>query len=175
MEIYLGKMQHMMKEEDITEVASQTHGYVGADLAALCREAAVKAWDRFQRECDAREIDGIDLLSKHLEALQIQDSSSSGSSGFAHDDVSIGITLFDFQAAMVDVRPSAMRQIEVEVPKVRWDDIGGQQETKQKLIEAVEWPLKHPEAFSRMGIRPPRGVVVRSFLPLFSFLFTFCF
>jgi len=53
-----------------------------------------------------------------------------------------------------------MRQIEVEIPKVRWDDIGGQKETKQKLIEAVEWPLKHPEAFSRMGIRPPRGVVV---------------
>jgi len=63
-------------------------------------------------------------------------------------------------AAMTEIKPSAMREIAIEVPKVRWDDIGGQSEIKQKLKEAVEWPLRFPESFSRMGIKPPKGILL---------------
>ena len=59
----------------------------------------------------------------------------------------------DMKQAMIKIRPSAMRELMIEVPKVSWNDIGGNEETKQKLKEAVEWPLLHPEAFERMGIR----------------------
>lgn len=70
------------------------------------------------------------------------------------------ITLTDFQTAQTKIRPSAMREVMIEVPRVRWADIGGQEATKQKLQETVEWPQKHPEAFSRVGAQAPRGVLL---------------
>lgn len=70
------------------------------------------------------------------------------------------VTRADFLAAMTDIRPSAMREILVDIPKVKWEDIGGYEDVKQRLKEAVEWPIKHPEAFKRLGIDPPRGVLL---------------
>jgi AAA family ATPase len=70
------------------------------------------------------------------------------------------VTMDDFTAALAEIRPSAMREVMVEIPNVSWDDIGGYEEIKQKLKEAVEWPIKHPQAFTRMGIRPPQGILL---------------
>lgn len=70
------------------------------------------------------------------------------------------MTLQDLQLAMSEVKPSAMREVAIDVPKVRWSDVGGMEEVKLKLRQAVEWPLRHPEAFTRMGIQPPRGVLL---------------
>ncbi|KNC48745.1 ATPase family 2 protein [Thecamonas trahens ATCC 50062] len=105
---------------DIKWLASKTHGFVGADLAALLREAGVYA-----------------MLH--------------GSAQLRMDD---------FTAVLGKVKPSALREHVLDVPNVRWDDIGGQAEAKQALQEAVEWPLRHPEAFVRLGIRPPKGVLL---------------
>ena len=66
----------------------------------------------------------------------------------------------DFEAARVQVKPSAMREVQVQVPSVTWADIGGLQDLKLKLRQAVDWPIKHPEVFTRMGIKPPRGVLM---------------
>ncbi|KAG7271458.1 LOW QUALITY PROTEIN: hypothetical protein CRUP_016360 [Coryphaenoides rupestris] len=72
----------------------------------------------------------------------------------------VSVTLQDLQWAMRQVKPSAMREVAIDVPKVRWSDVGGMEEVKLKLRQAVEWPLRHPEAFTRLGIRPPRGVLL---------------
>ena len=70
------------------------------------------------------------------------------------------LTQVDFKEALKVVRPSALREVLVEIPNVKWLDIGGLENIKQELIEAVEWPLKHPEAFKRLGVRPPRGILL---------------
>jgi hypothetical protein len=70
------------------------------------------------------------------------------------------ITYADFLASLPHIRPSALRSVLLENPQVRWSDIGGQPHIRQKLREVVEWPLKHPEAFARLGVRPPRGVLL---------------
>jgi len=70
------------------------------------------------------------------------------------------VTMNDFKEAMKSIEPSALREVLVEIPKVRWDDVGGLHEMKQRLVEAVEWPLKNPEAFKKMGIRPPKGILL---------------
>ncbi|KAK5924674.1 hypothetical protein CgunFtcFv8_017268 [Champsocephalus gunnari] len=72
----------------------------------------------------------------------------------------VTVTLQDLQWAMTVVKPSAMREVAIDVPKVRWSDVGGMEEVKLKLKQAVEWPLRHPEAFTRMGIQPPKGVLL---------------
>ncbi|CAI2176407.1 19478_t:CDS:10 [Funneliformis geosporum] len=123
----LKKIPNTLKIEEINALASKSHGYVGADLAAACREAGLKAIKRCIKENK-------------------------------RDDVKVNIQ--DMEAAMAEIRPSAMREILLEVPKVYWSDIGGQQEIKQKLKESIEWPLQHPEAFLRLGIRPPKGILL---------------
>ncbi|KAJ3164659.1 hypothetical protein HDU88_005087 [Geranomyces variabilis] len=130
----LRHVPHSLSEPDIAAAAAATHGYVGADLSAVCREAGLKAIKRLV-----------------------------GTAGPSAQPVSqndLRISVDDVRAAMAEIRPSAMREIMIEVPKVLWTDIGGQEETKQKLKEAVEWPLKHPEAFIRFGIRPPKGILL---------------
>ncbi|KAJ3178078.1 spermatogenesis associated protein 5 [Geranomyces variabilis] len=130
----LRHVPHSLSEADIAAAAAATHGYVGADLSAVCREAGLKAIKRLV-----------------------------GTAGPAAQPVAqydLRISVDDVRAAMAEIRPSAMREIMIEVPKVLWTDIGGQEETKQKLKEAVEWPLKHPEAFIRFGIRPPKGILL---------------
>ncbi|KAM9794936.1 ATPase family gene 2 protein homolog A [Neosynchiropus ocellatus] len=120
--------------EEVTRLADAAHGYVGADLAAVCKEAALHAIKRV-------------LGSTHQPSdLRLQGE--------------VTVTLPDLQWAMTLVKPSAMREVAIDVPKVRWSDVGGMEEVKLKLKQAVEWPLRHPEAFTRMGIQPPKGVLL---------------
>lgn len=120
----------------LSELAEVTHGFVGADLAALAREAAMKALRRYLPEIDLDK----PIPSENLERMRVLPE--------------------DFKQALKEVDPSAMREVLVEIPRVRWSDIGGLEDIKTKLREAVEMPLKDPEAFARMGIRPPRGVLL---------------
>ncbi|KAI8908834.1 P-loop containing nucleoside triphosphate hydrolase protein [Powellomyces hirtus] len=134
----LASIPHTLLQTDVSDVAASTHGYVGADLAAVCREAGLKAIKRMA-----------------INPLSVSDA---GKTDSACPELRIGPD--DVLAAMSEIRPSAMREIMLEVPKVLWTDIGGQEDTKQKLKEAVEWPLKHPEAFARFHIRPPKGILL---------------
>jgi len=126
------------KDVNLEEIAGLTHGYTGADLAALVKEAAMAALRRFLRteKIDLNKPIPPDMLMK------------------------LKVTKKDFIDAMKLVHPTLMREVLVEVPEVRWDDIGGLEDVKQQLREAIEWPLKSPEIFEKMGIRPPRGVLL---------------
>jgi len=125
---------------DLKKIARETYGYVGADLAALVREAAMHALRRFIQSynVDIRSPETIpsDILQK------------------------LEITMEDFKNAMKEIRPSALREVLIEVPNVKWRDIGGLKNVKQALREMVEWPLKYPDAFERMGIEPPKGLLL---------------
>lgn len=122
---------------DLDHLAAVTHGFVGADLQALCREAAMV--------CLRRLIPHIDFASAQI----------------PYDELaSLHVTMGDFQAALHEVGPSAIREVFVERPDVRWTDVGGLGEMKQRLIEAVEWPLRYPDEFAKAKVRPPRGVLL---------------
>ncbi len=124
---------------DLKEIAEKTHGYVGADLEALCKEAAMSALRRVLPDIMALK-EGEEIPKEILEKLVV--------------------TKEDFEHALGRVEPSAMREVLVEVPEVKWDDIGGLENVKQQLKEVVEWPLKYPHVFERMGIKPPKGVLL---------------
>ena len=127
----------LAKDVDLEYLAEITHGFVGADLAALCKEAAMKTLRRILPDLD---------LEKEEIPKEILDK--------------IEVTMEDFKEALKEVEPSALREVLVEVPDVKWEDIGGLEDVKQELREAVEWPLKHKEVFERMGIRPPKGILL---------------
>ena len=127
----------LAEDVNLDRLADMTHGFVGADLAALCREAAMKALRRYLPEIDLDE----EVIPPHvLEKIKI--------------------TMKDFLDALKEIQPSAIREVLVEVPNVHWDDVGGLEEVKRELKEAVEWPLKHPEVFKRMGVDPPKGILL---------------
>ena len=121
---------------DLKEIADATHGFVGADLYALCKEAAMRTLERALPDLDVSE----DIPAEIVESLRV--------------------TKEDFKEALKKIEPSAMREVFVEVAEVHWDEVGGLEEVKQSLIEAVEWPLKYPEAFAAVGVRPPRGILL---------------
>ncbi|RLE76959.1 MAG: AAA family ATPase [Thermoprotei archaeon] len=127
----------LAKDVDLDELAEITHGFTGADLAALCREAAMHALRRV--------LPKIDLESERIPPEVLE---------------SLRVTREDFMEALKDVQPSALREVMVEVPEVRWSDIGGLEDVKRQLREAVEWPIKHPEYFEEMGIEPPKGILL---------------
>src|SRR5664280_1801326 len=127
----------LARDVDLKILAERTHGYTGADLAALCREAAMKALLRYLPE--------INLKEERIPPFVLEKM-----------DVRIG----DFMNAFKDITPTAMREIAVEVSVVHWDEVGGLEEVKEKLKEAVEWPLKNPEVFKRLGIQPPKGILL---------------
>lgn len=122
---------------DLKKLAEFTHGYTGADLAALCREAAMKALRRYIPE--------INLEEERIPPQILQ---------------KMEVRMEDFLAAYREITPTAMREVYIEVPSVHWDEIGGLEEVKQNLRESVDWPLKKPEVFKRMGIRPPKGILL---------------
>jgi transitional endoplasmic reticulum ATPase len=122
---------------DIAWVLDNTYGFVGADLAALVREAAMRALRRYLPEID---LDEETLPPEVLEKMEV--------------------CMDDFKEAIRDIEPSALREIYVEVPEVGWDEVGGLQEVKDRLKESVEWPLTKPELFEHFGIKPPRGIVL---------------
>ncbi len=123
---------------DLDWLASVTYGFVGADLAALCKEAAMFSLRRNLPQISWKKQE--ELPQSVLEKIKV--------------------TKKDFENALKIVEPSAMREVMVEVPKVTWRDVGGLKEVKETLKEIIEWPLKHPEAFKRMGIKPPKGVLL---------------
>lgn len=131
----------LAKNVNLTEIARVTHGFVGADLNSLAKEAAMIVLRRILPDLKLEGIDdGQPIPKEILEHLMI--------------------TQKDFMDALKVVRPSAMREVLVETPDIGWEDIGGLDVLKAKLLEAVEWPLKRPEVFKRMGIRPPRGILL---------------
>ncbi|MEO5612637.1 MAG: CDC48 family AAA ATPase [Sphingomicrobium sp.] len=122
---------------DLDELARRTYGFVGADLAALTREAALESVRRIMPRIN---------LSDEIIPTEVLDA--------------LSVELRDFDNALKRVQPSAMREVMVEAPTIRWDDIGGLDEARDRLREGVELPLKHPEAFRRLGIRPARGFLL---------------
>ncbi|MBW2978298.1 CDC48 family AAA ATPase, partial [Candidatus Woesearchaeota archaeon] len=128
----------LAKEVKLEEIAEITYGFVGADLSALAKEAAMIVLRKVLPELRLEEDSAIP--KEILEKLQINTD--------------------DFYQALKTVRPSAMREVLVEIPTVKWTDIGGLENVKQELIEAVEWPLKHPDSFKRMGVNPPKGILL---------------
>jgi len=130
----------LAKDVDLRKLAEITYGYTGADIAALAREAAMRALRKALQS-------GILNVNKEDEDLR-------------KDLEKVKVSMNDFLEAMREIVPSALREIHIEIPKVRWNDIGGLEEVKQELREAIEWPLKYPERFRKMGIRPPKGILL---------------
>ncbi len=126
----------LAEDVDLDKLADLTHGFVGADLAALAREAAMNALRRYLPQIDLDKPLPPEFLEK------------------------IKVTMQDFMEALKYVQPSALREVLIKVPEVKWEDVGGLDKIKKELREAVELPLKYPEAFQRLGIRPPKGVLL---------------
>lgn len=126
------------KKVNLEEIASMTHGFVGADLEALTKESAINVLRKTlpQMKLDVDEKIPTEILEKLI----------------VHQD--------DFINALKTVRPSAMREVLVETPNVQWDSVGGIDNVKQELREAVEWPMEHPESFERLGIKPSKGILL---------------
>ena len=122
---------------DLKQISKTTHGFVGADLEMLSKEAAMRSLRRILPEIDLNE----DKIS--AEILQ-----------------KIKITSEDFRDALKEVRPSALREVQVQVPNVSWDDVGGLDELKEELREAIEWPIKHKDAFEYVDVQSPKGILL---------------
>ena len=122
---------------NLDKLSSITHGFVGADLEALAREAAMTSLRKILPKIDF-ELDEIPYET----LLELE------------------VTMDDFMEALKEVGPSAIREVFVEIPDVKWEDVGGLQDIKDSLIEAVEWPLKYPEIFARANTKPPKGILL---------------
>jgi len=126
------------KNVSLKELSEITYGFVGADVSSLAKEAAMIVLRRILPDLKLQEEEPIP--KEILEKLRI--------------------TQKDFKEALKTVRPSALREVMVEIPNIKWKDIGGLEGVKQELIEAVEWPLKYPESFKRLGVKPPKGILL---------------
>jgi transitional endoplasmic reticulum ATPase len=127
----------LAEDVKIEILSQQTHGFVGADLAALAREAAIRALRRYLPDLD---LDAEEVPAEVLDSLRVLAS--------------------DFRSAQRDVGPSAMREVMLEVSHVKWDSVGGLEEAKTEVREAVEYPLTHRQKFEDLGIEPPRGILL---------------
>ncbi|TKY62736.1 nucleoside-triphosphatase protein [Spatholobus suberectus] len=188
----LSEMDHSLSELQIEHLATVTHGFVGADLAALCNEAALiclRHYANFKKTHDSYSDNGTEqpaLMNGATNSIDhsgvatssVSDMSVASSlvlpscmmgttsetmeiiSNSGEDEEILKISFEDFRKARMKIRPSAMREVILEVPKVNWEDVGGQKEVKAQLMEAVEWPQKHHDAFNRIGTRPPTGVLM---------------
>ncbi|XWS38775.1 hypothetical protein CRYUN_Cryun19dG0159200 [Craigia yunnanensis] len=202
----LSKIDHCISDMQVQQLAMATHGFVGADLASLCNEAALvclRRYTKFKVKCQGLDSCGIPVTyvgqsGNNIEGIEcgsdLRDISTSFSDSASscktdlpdsaetvsqitssihnyNNNISKGMPLMkenrllrlafeDFENARMKVRPSAMREVILEVPKVNWEDVGGQREVKNQLMEAVEWPQKHQDAFKRIGTQPPTGVLM---------------
>jgi transitional endoplasmic reticulum ATPase len=131
-------MRNMPIAQDVNleSLADRMHGFVGADVNALCKEAAIKALRRYLPDLTTED----EIPQEIIEKMEVMRE--------------------DFESALKEIEPSAMREVLVEVPRVNWCDLGGLRALKQELIEAIEWPIKQPEKFRKMGIRPPKGILL---------------
>jgi transitional endoplasmic reticulum ATPase len=127
----------LAEDVDLKKLAELSHGYTGADLAALGRETAMKALRRYLPQINLEE---ERIPPAVLDKMEVK--------------------MDDFFNAYKEVTPTAMREVYIEVSTVHWDDVGGLDDVKQHLKEAVEWPLKNPEIFSKLGIKPPKGILL---------------
>jgi transitional endoplasmic reticulum ATPase len=127
----------LASDVDLEKMAAITHGFVGADLEALCREAAMTTLRKLipQIQLDADYVP-YELISE------------------------LEITMDDFLEALKDVEPSAIREVFTEVPDVRWDQVGGLEDVKRVLVETVEWPIKYPDIFRKSKTSPPKGILL---------------
>src|SRR3989339_1258118 len=132
------RLMPLTKDVSLEKLADVTHGFVGADLSALTKEAAMNVLRRILPDINLGE--KSEIPKKILEDLKI--------------------TSKDFQEALKIVRPSVLREVLIETPNVRWEEIGGLNSIKKELKETIEWPLKNPKVFKRLGIKPPRGVLM---------------
>ncbi len=128
----------LAEDVDLDKLADLTHGYTGADIEALVKEAALRAVRRIVP--DVQEFEGGKLPAEILQKLKVN--------------------MQDFMDAYKIVQPSALREVLIQKPNVRWEDIGDLEEAKQQLREVVEWPLKYPQDFEKLGIKPPKGVIL---------------
>ncbi|KAF5191425.1 Atp-dependent zinc metalloprotease ftsh [Thalictrum thalictroides] len=215
----LHDLDHSLEDTQIQHLASNAHGFVGADLASLCNEAAMVCLSRhvksknslYSSSVTSHKVQSKEQWIKHdscsddsmgscvLSTVNTHNTTESKSSSLLdlymlsdtnqsrHPDSEIQqviiipqdvdiidynvapkldeeavlkVNFDDFERAKRKVRPSAMREVNLEIPKVRWEDVGGQKEVKQQLMEAVEWPQKHQEDIKRIGTRPPTGVLM---------------
>uniref|UniRef100_A0A1D1Y622 Calmodulin-interacting protein 111 n=1 Tax=Anthurium amnicola TaxID=1678845 RepID=A0A1D1Y622_9ARAE len=206
----LNEMQHSISDKEIQSLALATHGFVGADLSALCNEAAMIALRRYIKNKSLRGltldkccgepcprlngqiaesrcyysgddntsyVDHMDSLLSSLSKMSVSlkpfadhallwentitdQRGAHGSACVVEESTELEVTAADFEQAKLKIRPSAMREVMLEVPKVCWEDVGGQNEVKRQLIEAIQWPQTCPDAFKRIGIRPPRGLLM---------------
>jgi transitional endoplasmic reticulum ATPase len=127
----------LSKDVALEKLAEVTHGFVGADLQALCKEAAMRALRKVLPQID---LETESIPPKVLESLEV--------------------SMDNFLEALKDVEPSAMREVLVESPNIKWSDIGDLEDVKQELMEAVEWPLKYPEVFEYTKTKPPKGILL---------------
>jgi len=125
------------KDVDLEKLADLTHGYVGADLLALCKEAAMRSLRRV--------LPGIDVESDTIPSEVLR---------------SLTVRMDDFMSALREMSPSGLREVLVERPNVSWDDIGGLEDVKQELQQAIEWPLKYGSAFRHLDLQPPKGILL---------------
>lgn len=130
------KNMRLADDVDLEQIAAESHGHVGADLASLCSEAALQ---------QIREkMDLIDLEDDQIDAEVLN---------------SLAVTMENFRYAMTKSSPSALRETVVEVPNVSWTDIGGLESVKKELQELVQYPVEHPDKFLKFGMQPSRGVL----------------
>ncbi|MDD3268169.1 MAG: CDC48 family AAA ATPase [Syntrophomonadaceae bacterium] len=127
----------LANDVNLQKISEITHGYVGADLEALCREAAMNALRKIMFEIDFHsEVIPYEILTK------------------------LEVTMDDFLEAVKGIEPSCIREVFVEIPEVNWEDVGGLKEVKEKLIEVVQWPIKYAELFAEMNTKPPKGILL---------------
>jgi transitional endoplasmic reticulum ATPase len=122
---------------DLVQLANMTHGYVGADLAALAREAAMRALRKV--------LPSIDLEAETI-PLEVLNN--------------LRVNMEDFMSAYREMQPSTLREVLLETPNVKWEDIGGLEQPKQELMESVEWPLRYGALFKHMNATPPKGILL---------------
>ncbi|GAA6012932.1 hypothetical protein JCM11491_006233 [Sporobolomyces phaffii] len=137
LKVLLRQTPHALSESTLQSVAARTHGFVGADLSSLVHTAGLLA---IKRSYSLLTASATSTSPSALSSMKVQPS--------------------DLESALLSTRPSAMREVFLETPKVYFKDIGGQEHVKAKLKESVEWPLMHPETFKRLGVSPPRGVLL---------------
>ena len=125
------------KTVNLDSLADRTHGFVGADLEALCKEAAMRALRRI--------LPDIDLEAESIPAKVLS---------------KLVVGMNDFENALKEIQPSALREVLVEVPNIKWSDIGGLDDVKKQLMQAVEWPLKYSDLFVKSGAKPPKGILL---------------
>lgn len=128
----------LAKDVNLKKLAEITHGFVGADLSSLAKEAAMNVLRKILPDLNLKEEESIpeNVLEK------------------------LSISMSDFMEALKVVRPSALREVLIETPNISWNDVGGLDDVKQEMKEAVEWPLKHKDAFKKLGVKPPKGILL---------------